>query len=76
MDFAILYEKEKGEYVVLNDVRIADILLAALVYLLVSVSRYCVPIALLRQSKPFRLLYLVHAQIISDFISVIIFLTL
>ena len=31
---------------------------------LVYVSTYCVPIALLRQNKPFRLLYLGHAQII------------
>ena len=32
---------------------------------LVYVSTYCVPIALLRQNKPFPLLYLGHAQIIS-----------
>ena len=64
MDFGLLYENDTGEYVVLNDVRIADIRLASLVYLLVYVSTYCVPIALLRQNKPFRLLYLGHAQII------------
>ena len=58
MDFGLLYENDKGEYVVLNDVRMADIRLASLVYLLVYVSTYCVPIALLRQNKPFRLLYL------------------
>ena len=38
-----------------------DILLASLVY----VSTHWVPIALLRQNKPFPLLYLGHAQIIS-----------
>ena len=32
---------------------------------LVYVSTYCVPIAYLRQNKPFPLLYLGHAQIIS-----------
>ena len=32
---------------------------------LVYVSTYCVPIALLRQNKPFPLLYLGHAQIIN-----------
>ena len=63
MDFGLLYENEKGEYVVLNDVRMADIRLASLVYLLVYVSTYCVPIAFLRQNKPFPLLYLGHAQI-------------
>ena len=42
----------------LDDVRMADIRLASLVYLLVYVSTYCVPVALLRQNKPFRLLYL------------------
>ena len=41
-----------------------DILLASLVYLLVYVSTHWVPIALLRQNKPFPLLYLGHAQII------------
>ena len=63
MDFGLLYENDKGEYVVLNDVRMADIRLASLVYLLVYISTYCVPVALLRQNKPFRLLYLGHAQI-------------
>ena len=63
MDFGLLYENDKGEYVVLNDVRMADIRLASLVYMVVYVSTYCVPIALLRQNKPFRLLYLDHAQI-------------
>ena len=53
MDFGLLYENDTGEYVVLNDVRIADIRLASLVYLLVYVGMYCVPIALLRQNKPF-----------------------
>ena len=33
---------------------------------LVYVSSYCVPISLLRQNKPFRLVYLGHAQITSD----------
>ena len=47
-----------------NDVCMADIRLASLVYLLVYVSTYCVPIALLRQNKPFPLLYLGHTQII------------
>ena len=50
-----------------NDVRMTDIRLASLVYLLVYVSTYCVPIALLRQNKPFPLLYLGHAQIIKSF---------
>ena len=63
MDFGLLYENDQGEYAVLNDVRMADIRLASLVYLLVYVSTYCVPIALLRQNKPFPLLYLGHAQI-------------
>ena len=47
----------------LNDVHMADIRLASLVYLLVYVSTYRVPIALLRQNKPSPLLYLGHAQI-------------
>ena len=64
MDFGLLYENDK-EYVVLNGVRIADIRLASLVDLLLYVNTYCVPIALLRQNKPFTLLYLGHAQIIS-----------
>ena len=59
MDFGSLYENDKEEYVVLNEVRMADIRLASLVY----VSTYCVPIALLRQNKPFQLLYLGHAHI-------------
>ena len=42
MGFGLLYENDKGEYVVLRDVRIADIRLAWLVYLLVYVSTYCV----------------------------------
>ena len=65
MDFGLLYENDAGEYVVLNDVRIADIRLASLVYLFVHVSTNCVPIAHLRQNKPFPLLYLGHAQITS-----------
>ena len=32
MDFGLLYENDEGEYVVLNDVRMADIRLASLVY--------------------------------------------
>ena len=44
-----------------QDIRMADIRLASLVY----VSTYCVPIAHLRQNKPFPLLYLGHAQIIT-----------
>ena len=63
MDFGLLHENDTGEYVVLNDVRIADIRLASLVYLFVYVSTNCVPIADLRQNKPFPLLYLGHAQI-------------
>ena len=56
MDFGLLYENDKGEYLVLNDVRMAYIRLASLVYLLVYVSTHCVPITLLRQNRPFRLL--------------------
>ena len=59
MDFGLLYENDKGEYEVLNDFRMADIRLASLVYF----STYCVPKALLRQNKPFPLLYLGHAQL-------------
>ena len=33
IDFGLLCENDKGEYVVLNDVRMADICLASLVYL-------------------------------------------
>ena len=33
MDFGLLYENDQGEYVVLNDVCMADIRLASLVYL-------------------------------------------
>ena len=58
MDFGLLNENDKGEYVVLNDVRMVDIHLASLVYLLVDVSTYCVPIGLLRQITVFG-----HAQI-------------
>ena len=66
MDFGLLYENDEGVYVVLNDVRMADIRLSSLVYLpCLYVSTYCVPNALLRQNKPFPLLYLGHAQIIS-----------
>ena len=64
MDFGLLCENDKGEYVVLNDVRMAYIRLSSHVYLLVYVSTYCVPIAHLRQNKPFPLLYLGQAQII------------
>ena len=32
MDFCLLYENHNGEYVVLNDVRMADIHLALIVY--------------------------------------------
>ena len=42
-----------------------DIRLASLFTCLVYVSTSCVPIAHLRQNKPFSLLYLGHAQIIS-----------
>ena len=66
MDFGLLYQNDKGEYVVLNDVRMADIRLVSLVYLLVYVSTYWVPIALLRQNKPFPLLCLGQAQIMRD----------
>ena len=66
MDFASLCVNDKGEYLMLNDVRMAEIRLGSLVYLLVYVSTYCVAIALLRQSKPFPLLYLGHAQIINQ----------
>ena len=62
--FGLLYENDKVEYVVFNEVRMADIRLASLVYLLVYVSTYCVPIAFLRQNKQFPLFYLGHAQII------------
>ena len=64
MDFGLLYESDKGEYEVLNDVRMADIHLASLVYLLVYISTYCVPIAPLHLNEPFSSLYLGHAQII------------
>ena len=64
MDFGLLYESDKGEYEVLNDVHMADIHLALLVYLLVYIRTYCVPIALLHQNEPFSSLYLGHAQII------------
>ena len=50
----------------LNDVRTAYIRLVSLVYLLVYVSTYCVPFALLPQNKPFPLLYLGDAQTISQ----------
>ena len=48
-----------------EDVRMTDIRLASLRLFtcLVYVSTYCVPIAHLRQNKPFPLLYLGHAQI-------------
>ena len=62
IDFGLLYENDKGEYVVLNDVCMADIRLSSLVYLLVYVSTYCVPIAS-KQAVP--LLYFGHAQIIT-----------
>ena len=35
MDFGLLYEYDKGEYEVLNDVRMVHIRLATLIYLLV-----------------------------------------
>ena len=68
MNFGLLYENDKGEDVVLNDVRIGDIRLA----LLVCVRTYCEPIAHLRQNKPFPHLYLGHAQIIINKYPVII----
>ena len=61
MDFGLLCENDKGEYVVLNDARLAYIHLASLV----NVSTYCVPIAHLRQNKPFPLLYSGHTQVTS-----------
>ena len=67
MDFTLLCENYKGEYVVLNDVRMAYIRLASLVYLTVYVCTYCVPIAHLRQNKQFSLLYLGHAQIMRSY---------
>ena len=33
IDFGLLYENDEGEYVVSNDVRMADIRIASLVYL-------------------------------------------
>ena len=51
----------------LNDVRIADIRLASVVYLLVYVSTYCVRTAHLCQNKLFPLLYLGHTQIIERY---------
>ena len=33
MDFGLLYKNDEGEFVLLNDVRMADIRLASLVYL-------------------------------------------
>ena len=59
MDFGLLYKNDEGEYIRLSDVCLVDIRLVLLVY----VSKYCVPIELLRQNKPFRLLYLGHTQI-------------
>ena len=59
MDFGLLYENDEAEYMRLNEACVADIRLASFVY----VSKYCVPIELLRQNKPFRLLYLGHTQI-------------
>ena len=56
MDFGSFYENDTGEYTVLKDVRMEDIHLASLLYLLVYVSTYCVPIALLRQNKLFPLI--------------------
>ena len=53
MGFGLLYENDKGEYVVLNDVRMADIRLASRAYLFVYVSAYCVPIALLVKTSRF-----------------------
>ena len=50
----------------LNDVCMADIRLSSLVYLLVYVSTYCVPIAS-KQAVP--LLYFGHAQIITCLVS-------
>ena len=38
MDFGLLCQNDEGEYVVLNDVRMAYIRLASLVYLLVYVA--------------------------------------
>ena len=67
MDFGLLCENYKGEYVVLNNVRMAYIRLASLVYLIVYVCTYCVPIAHSRQNKPFPLLHLGHAQIMRSY---------
>ena len=39
MDFGLLYEKDKGEYLVLNEVRMAYIRLASLVYFLFMLAR-------------------------------------
>ena len=57
MDFGLLCKNDKREYVVLNDVRMAYILLISLVYLPVYISMYCMPIAHLSQNKAFPLLY-------------------
>ena len=65
MEFGLLYENDKGEYIVLNGVRMADIFASLRLFTcLFCVTTYCVPIAHLRQNKPFPLLYLGHAQII------------
>ena len=42
MDFGLLCKNDKGEYVVLDGVRMAYIRPSSLVYLLVYVSTYCV----------------------------------
>ena len=52
MDFGLLSENDKEECVVLNDVSMADIRLAWLVYLLAYLSTYCVPITTLLGPLP------------------------
>ena len=64
MDFGLLYENDKGEYVVLNDVHMQTFASLRLFTCPVYVSTYCVPSAHLRQNKPFPLLCLGHAQTI------------
>ena len=53
MDFGLLYENDKGEYVVLNDVRMADIRLASL-----TLARIACLLHICVKTRRFALLYL------------------
>ena len=67
MDSGLLYENDEEECVLWMRSAWQTLASLCLFTCIVYVSKYWVPIALLRQNKPIWLLYLGHAQIIKEF---------